>query len=149
MIPEKDQDMKEVGVKTFGQRYKIIAAGKTIKSVFETKEDTIVEVGPTYSNEPVLVDETPDNFSITDILAANLSYERMFSSTKVKNASRKSKELVISNLEDYCTCSGNRSEMLTVLELMNFTEPIFRDSTFGMEQKTTTLTVMKTFWILL
>ena len=24
--------------------------------------------------------------------------------------------------------------MLTVLELMNFTEPIFRDSTFGMEQ---------------
>ena len=72
MIPEKDhEDMKEVGVKTFGQRYKIIAAGKTIKSVFETKEDTIVEVGPTYSNEPVLVDETPDNFSITDILAAN------------------------------------------------------------------------------
>ena len=68
MILEMDhEDMKEVGVKTFGQRYKIIAAGKTIKSVFETKEDTIVEVGPTYSNEPVLVDETPDNFSITDI----------------------------------------------------------------------------------
>ena len=30
--------------------------------------------------------------------------------------------------------SGDRSEMLTVLEYMNFTEPIVRDSTFGMEQ---------------
>ena len=57
---------------------------------------------------------------------------RTYSSTKVKNAPRKSKELVISNLKDYC--SGDRSEMLTILEYMNFTEPIFRDSTFGMEQ---------------
>ena len=93
MIPEKDhEDMKEVGVKTFGQRFKIVAAGKTINSIFGTKEDTIVEVGPTYSNEPVLADETPDNFSITNILAANLPYERTYSSTKVKNAPRKSKE---------------------------------------------------------
>ena len=133
MIPKMDhEDLKEIGVKTFGQRFKIVAAGKTLNSIFGTKEDTIVEVGPTYSNEPVLADEIPDNFSITNILAANLPYERTYSSTKVKNVPRKSKELVISNLEDYC--SGDRSEMLTVLEYMNFTEPIFRDSTFSMEQ---------------
>ena len=79
-----------------------------------------------------MVEEIPDNFSITNILAANLPYERTYSSTKVKNAPRKSKELVISNLEDYC--SGDRSEILTVFEYMNFTEPILRDSTFGIEQ---------------
>ena len=103
----------------------------TIDMIPEMDHEDMKEIG-VKTNEPVLVDETPDNFYITDILAANLPDERMYSSTKVKNVPRKSKELVISNLEDYC--SGNRSEMLTVLELMNFTEPIFRDSTFGMEQ---------------
>ena len=60
IIPEMDhEDLKEIGVKTFGQRFKIIAAGKKIKSVFGTKEDTIVEIRPTYSNEPVLVEAFP------------------------------------------------------------------------------------------
>ena len=77
MIPEMDhEDLKEIGVKTFGQRFKIIAAGKKIKSVFGTKEATIVEVRLTYSIEPVLVEETPDNFSITDILAANFTLRK-------------------------------------------------------------------------
>ena len=101
-----------------------------------------MEIRPTYFNEPGLVEETPDKFSITNILAANLPYERTYSSTKVKNAPRKSKELVISNLEDYC--SGDRSEMLTVLEYMNFTEPIFRDSTFSMEQTNNNIDIDET-----
>ena len=93
-----------------------------------------------------MVEETPDKFSITNILAANLPYERTYSSTKVKNAPRKSKELVISNLEDYC--SGDRSEMLTVLEYMNFTEPL-EIQLLVWNKPTTILTLMKMFWILL
>ena len=77
IIPEMDhEDLKEIGVK--------IAAGKKIKSGFGTKEDTIVEIRPTYSNEPVLVEETPDKFSITNILAANLPYESEECTQKIK-----------------------------------------------------------------
>ena len=49
-----------------------------------------------------------------------------------KNAPRKSEELVISNLEDYC--SGDRGEILTVLEIMNLTEPVYRGSVIDTEQ---------------
>ena len=34
--------------------------------------------------------------------------------------------------------------MLTVLEYMNFTEPIFRDSTFGMEQTNNNIDIDET-----
>ena len=47
------------------------------------------------------------------------------------NKSKKMLKNVISNIEDYC--SGDRSEMLTVFEFMNFTEPILSNSSFHME----------------
>ena len=49
----------------------------TIDMILEMDHEDMKEIG-VKTNEPVLVDETPDNFSITNILAANLSYERMY-----------------------------------------------------------------------
>ena len=76
------------------------------------KEDTVEE--NTTCHDPT---NPVDKFSKTDILEVQLPYERSDSSGSVKNAPRKSEELVISNLEDYC--SGDRGEMLTVLEIIN------------------------------
>ena len=124
MIPHMShEDLKQIGVKTFGQRFLIISAGNKLNLV--AKEDTVEENTFHDTTNPV-AEEIPDKFSITDILEVQLPYERSYSSAKVKNAPRKSEELVISNLEDYC--SGDRGEMLTVLEIMNFTEPVYRGS---------------------
>ena len=72
------------------------------------KEYTVEENNFPDPTNPV-AEDIPDKFSITDILEVQLLYERSYSSAKVKNAPRKSEELVISNLEDYC--SGDRGKI--------------------------------------
>ena len=90
------------------------------------KEDTdTVEENTCHDPTNPVAEDIPDKFSITDILEVQLPYERSDSSGSVKNGPRKSEELVRSNLEDYC--SGDRGEMLTVLEIINvFLENINR-----------------------
>ena len=81
------------------------------------KEDTVEENTTCHDPTNPVAEDFPDKFSITDILEVQLPYKRSDSTGFVKNAPRKSEELVISNLEDYC--SGYRGEMFTVLEIMN------------------------------
>ena len=140
MIPKLDHnDLKELGVKTFGQRFKIINAGKLLGDVINNEKGSAVVSYDNNTDEDIMnvhknsieSAENSEELSLTKILNVKLPYERTYSSTKVKNAPRKSEELVISNIEDYC--SGDRSEMLTVVELMNFTELILSTSFFHME----------------
>ena len=107
MIPHMShEDLKQIGVKTFGQRFLIISAGNKLNLV--AKEDT-KEENNFHETNP-MAEDIPDKFSITDIMEVQLPYERSYSSAKVKNAPRKSEELVISNLEDYCT--GDRGDIM-------------------------------------
>ena len=78
---------------TFGQRFKIINGGKLLAlmgsaafSSDNVMEEDIMNI-PTNSFESA---ENSEELSLTQILNVQLPYERTYSSTKVKNAPRKS-----------------------------------------------------------
>ena len=66
MIPHMShEDLKQIGVKTFGQRFLIISAGNKLNLV--AKEDTVEENNFHDPTNPV-AEDIPDKFSITDTL---------------------------------------------------------------------------------
>ena len=80
MIPHMShEDLKQIGVKTFGQRFLIISAGNKLNLV--AKEDTVEENENTF-HDPTnpAAENIPDKLSISDILEVKLPYERSYSS---------------------------------------------------------------------